>query len=447
MAWQQEAIGLIVDKEQRQLLGQQQHQSLVLLQMNTQELESYLQELATENPLLEITPPVEAPERYFPTLCARQSGPQKEDNYNDALEKLCATNNYEALTGAVLEQIGTLRLSRQEYLELEYLCYELDERGYLPPPDAQAYRAFSQSAARYEAAVARLQALEPAGVGARSLGECLCLQLKRRKIRSMLPYQLCNSYLDRLAKGQLHHIAKTLDIPIEEVCAARDLIAQLNPYPSNGFSGSRNTPYITPDVEVIKCGNSLELTLADRYMSSYGINRYYARMAASKELCAEEQEYFRNKLTQAKWALNCVSRRKEMLLSCAKAIVDMQRDFFLDGESPLIPFTMVELSRQLAVHPSTVSRAVRGKYIACEWGLYPFSSFFAQELPAGSTGRDLSVQMQTLIENENKRKPLSDREIAQQLSNRGISVSRRTVAKYREAAGIPGAPGRKTHEV
>ena len=447
MAWQQEAIGLIVDKEQRQVLGQQQHQSLVLLQMNTQELESYLQELATENPLLEITPPTEAPERPFYVLSGRQSGKQKEESYDDSLERFCATNNYEALTGAVLEQIGTLRLSGQEYLELEYLCYELDERGYLPPPDEQTYDAFSASTTRYEAAVARLQALEPAGVGARSLSECLCLQLKRRKIRSMLPYQLCNSYLDRLAKGQLHHIAKTLDISIEEICAARDLIAQLNPHPSNGFPGSRNTPYITPDVELIHNSNTLELVLAERYMSGYGINQYYARMAESKGLCSEEQEYFRNKLSQAKWAINCVSRRKEMLFSCAKAIAQVQQDFFLDGKSPLIPFTMVELARQLSVHPSTVSRAVRGKYIACEWGLYPFSHFFAQELPAGSTGRDLSVQLQTLIENENKRKPFSDREIAQQLINRGISVSRRTVAKYREAAGIPGAPARKIHEV
>ena len=166
-------------------------------------------------------------------------------------------------------------------------------------------------------------------------------------------------------------------------------------------------------------------------------------MAKRPDLTEAEREYFAEKLRQASWAVRCVERRRDMLLGCAAAVVEVQSDFFTDGVSPIRPYTMTELAERLGVHVSTVSRAIRGKYIACRFGVYPLSDFFQRESAGGSTARGVAEELKALIAAEDSAHPLSDRELSERLGERGLEVSRRTVAKYREQAGIPGASVRR----
>lgn len=418
-------------------------QSMQLLSMSAQELDKYLSELAEENPLLEVTPPKESRERRLPAASSgytrRSSAMSLEDG-----ESLRPGFIYESLADDLREQIAGLRVPEVIRRQLRYLCAELDARGYLPE-DAGDLAVFGNSPEMYENAVKVLQSLEPAGVGARSLQECLCIQLRRKGIKEELPYAVCREHLEKLARGQLNAIAKELRVSIGEVAEARSVIAALEPRPSNGYTDGKAVPYAVPDVEVSGEDGKLRALSADRYIPSCGVCDFYARMAESEGLTDEEREYFRAKLAQAKWAVSCVDRRRDTLVACAEAILERQRGFFEDGVSALSPMTMTELADTLGVHPSTVSRAVKGKYLSCKWGVYPMSHFFVRELngPDSGTGRDVLAGIKELIAGEDAAKPLSDRELAERLTQRGLDVSRRTVAKYRDEAMIPSAPGRR----
>lgn len=179
-------------------------------------------------------------------------------------------------------------------------------------------------------------------------------------------------------------------------------------------------------------------------MPTYGIDSFYLDMSEREDLSDEERTYFREKLTQAKWAMSCVDRRAAMLMACAKKILAVQHDFFVDGVSPIKPLTMAELAEELGVHVSTVSRTVRGKYISCRWGVFCLADFFKQSSTGENVTEDGVLRMiKDIIAAEDPRSPLSDKAIAEKLSERGVSISRRTVAKYRENAMIPSTTGRR----
>lgn len=426
-------------KEQRTVLNQHMQQSMQLLQMNSHELEQYINDLSMENPLIEVVPPREQPTQPNERAYSR---PHTVDP--DVISRTISDAQPNTLHGAVREQINYMRIPELLRRELLWLAEELDERGYLPAQEPDLH-AFGNSPERYRNAVAVFQTLEPAGVGARDLGECLCLQIRRKNGGDELAESICRSYLDRLAKGQLNYIAAQLGVNVRQVSRAKELIATLEPNPSNGFHGTERTVYVRPDIEIIHDTSGLVAAPADRYMPTYGIDGFYLAMSQRSDLSEQEREYFKEKLAQARWAMNCVDRRRSMLCTCAQAVLDEQRAFFTDGVSPIKPFTMVELANRLGVHTSTVSRAVRGKYIACQWGVFPLADFFRQEVGAGEelTVDRVTEQIKALIAQEDPKNPLSDKAIAEALENQGVSVSRRTVAKYREAAMIPSTAGRR----
>ena len=432
-------VRITLRNETRQVLGQNMQLSMKFLQMSTQELGAYLRELALENPLLEETPPALI---YTPMRQRFTGYRSKEPSDGGFRDELAADNRHDTLRHSVREQILPMRVPELMRRELLYLSGEMDERGYLPE-DCGDLAVFGGSWERYEDAVKVFQSLEPAGVGARSLSECLCIQLRRRGCEDELAYEICRSQLERLARGQLNYIANELGVGRSNVETAKKLIASLEPRPSNGFAGDEAPSYVLPDVEVAETEDGFEILAADKYVATYGVDSYYAAMAERPELSDEEREYFSAKLQQANWAIYCVERRRSMLLSCTGAVVERQSAFFRDGVSELLPLTMTELADKLGVHPSTVSRAVRGKYLACRWGVYPLSKFFAAEVTGGGTGAGILAKMRELIASEDPAHPLSDRELSEALAKQGYDISRRTVAKYREEAIIPPASARR----
>ncbi len=428
---------LKLTNEQKLILSQKMQQSLKLLQMNSHELETYLNELSMENPLIEVVPPREMPPSHEKQFSARTTTDP------DIMSRTIADTPHNTLYDSVKEQINYLRIPELLRRELIWLADEMNERGYLPKEEPELY-AFGGSIERYENAVKVFQSLEPAGVGARTLGECLLIQLRRRGAEDDISREICLSYLDRLAKGQLNYIASKLNVTVGRIEQARSLIAGLEPNPSNGYYGGKQTMYIRPDVEVVQDNDGLAVAIAGRYMPTYGIDSFYLDMSEREDLSDEERTYFREKLTQAKWAMSCVDRRAAMLMACAKKILAVQHDFFVDGVSPIKPLTMAELAEELGVHVSTVSRTVRNKYISCRWGVFCLADFFKQSSTGENVTEDGVLRMiKDIIAAEDPRSPLSDKAIAEKLSERGVSISRRTVAKYRENAMIPSTTGRR----
>lgn len=430
--------------EQKQTLSEQMQQAMQLLQMNAQELEAYMRELALENPMLEISPPKERPERPLDFADAGFFGRKFKTFASEELDGMRHMRKAETLLDSLLEQIAAAHIPELMRRELKWLAGELDERGYLPE-EPQDFIPFSGSRLRYNNALRVFQSFEPAGVGARNLSECLCIQLRRQGIQDEIPYIICKNYLERLARGQLNYIAAQTGASMRQVSNARRLIASLEPKPSNGFAGEDIVPYIQPDIEVVLDGEKLIAVPADRYAPCYAIDPHYFDMSQKEDLTAEEREYFRAKISQAKWAVSCVERRRDMLLSCTKIIIDVQNAFLKDGKSRLLPLTMTEMAERLEVYPSTVSRAVRGKYLSCHWGVFPLSHFFAQAVSGGEdiTAGAVTSTIKELIAAEDSAHPLSDRGIAEKLAFCGMNVSRRTVAKYRDAANIPPASARR----
>lgn len=434
---------LSLRQEEKQILSQQMRLSMRILQMSSPELEQYLSELALENPLVEVKPPQFSAD--VPTFREFRSRARERASDDEELpapgDCLAPIHRRETLAGSLREQAAALGAREEVRRALFYLIGELDERGYLPesPPEAPG-----MSCGVYEEALGLLQSLEPAGVGARGLSECLCIQLRRSGVEDPLPYIICEKYLGQLARGRLGLISRELGVSRQQVEEARAVITMLEPRPSNGFDTDRDVQYIYPDVEISVRDGRVEVSVAEKYMPRCGVDAYYASMAARDGLDAETRAYFSEKLRQARWVSDCVARRRDMLLACAGLIVEAQRDFFLGESDSLLPLTMTEAAKRLGVHVSTVSRAVRGKYLSCRRGIFPISHFMAREVASsGGTRADILSAMRSLIDSEPPDRPLSDQRIAEELSRAGYGISRRTVAKYREKAMIPPASARR----
>lgn len=421
-------------------------QSMKLLQMSTIELDEYLQNLTLENPMLDCMAPAEQAVRPLSTVAPSfRSHPNQQEGMDP--ERMKTGSLYETFSEQLKEQAAALKIPELMRREVYWLIGELDERGYLPPIDEDAMERFQWDRNRYENAVKVLQAMEPAGVGARNLSECLELQLRRMGKETKNLIELCRNWLPQLARGQYGMIAKQTGISKPEILELKEEISSLTPNPANGYAGGRTAATILPDVEIYSENGTLQVALADRYMPTYQLNTFYLNMAENENLEEEEREYFKTKLSQARWVIQCVSKRNEFLLMCAEAIAREQTAFFQGQSNYILPITMTQLADQLDVSPSTISRAVNEKYISCCHGTFPMSYFFStavnKEVDA-SKSEVISV-LQELIEMESKEKPYSDQQLAEQLTQRGFSISRRTVAKYRGEFSIPSATMRRKH--
>lgn len=431
---------LILREETKLVIGQRMYQSLNFLQMGAEELDECLNEMCMENPLLEKMPPKEQPNvkiRY-----SMSSGRiRKQNEFSDLpIPEKCRRT----LRSALIDQTMTLDISEEQSKAVNFVIINLDKRGYFPAELRQS-KVWKKAPAMFEEALKIVRSLEPAGVGAESLSDCLCVQLERFGLGDTPAYTICSKYIDHLLKNHINHIAKAMGVPETEIIAAKKVIAELTPIPSNGFDNGEDISFAIPDVEIEVDGDEIILTSCDRYMPSYQINSFYSEMANNEDLSETDREYFRSRMSEAKWALNCVERRQSTLLRCAAEIAEEQKAFFSDGVSAIHPCSMRDIADRLGIHQSTVSRTVKGKYISCRWGVFPMSKFFANEV-CGETQDDILTQIKKIIDREDPKKPLSDSAICKKLADRGYDIARRTVAKYRDLAMIPPATGRKVRE-
>lgn len=452
-------MDLSLQLSQKQVLSRRLQQSVEILQMNTLALSEYVKELAEENPLLEWGEEPAVQEREE-KLLQKLQWLEEADEQNRSYYRMEQENEQErenarfgrkdaeSLREYLLFQINILKIEENQKRVLRFLAESTAESGYLEADALEAaaekYRLQKEQA---QSLLHQFQTLDPPGVGARDLRECLLLQLEQKNA-SALAKTLVADYLDELAKNRLSYLAKRLKVSLAEITAALTEIRTCQPKPGSGFRGERPVEYVVPDILVERRGEELTVSLNHHLLPRLKISHTYVKLLR-EDAAPETEEYIARKLKQAQWALQCIAKRESTLQQTAECIVAKQSAFFLSPQGRLAPLRMADVAEELGLHESTVSRAVKEKYLQCERGVFPLHAFFSKTMAAeGETisADSIRQRLRTLIDKEDKTKPLSDRALTEQLTAEGIRISRRTVAKYREGMGIPGASGRKKYD-
>jgi RNA polymerase sigma-54 factor len=470
-------------------------QSIEILQLPLLELRDRIDQELMENPLLEMGPAsgeegegedseqsssedegaVEAVEEESEET---EEDPLESEDY-DALEDMIQPSDYE-LYGprsrsssdgeedpkrAALENSPAPDISLEEHLrrQLSYFDHDdhiraicenivanLDWRGYLEYPLEEITASMDREVTEEEAeeALRIVQHLEPPGVGARDIGECLILQLEEDDPDYEFMHELIQEHFEEIAKNRYPKVAKAMGCTMDRLKEAVERIAKLNPIPGALF-GEEAAPHVIPDLRVEWIEGEFRVILEDTSLPSLRICSYYARRLQQKGLDPKTREYLKDKLQSARWLIDAIQQRRSTIYNIASAIVEEQEEFLRQGPMHLKPLKMQEIADKVSVHVSTVSRAISGKYMQTPQGIYSMKHFFTGGVEKDDGEMEswevVRQKLQHIIENEDKSDPLSDEQLAGELEKRGIEIARRTVSKYRKILGIPSSRRRREY--
>lgn len=437
-----------LEQSQKLILTQTMLQSLELLQLSAAELRGYLQEAALSNPMLSVE---DAPipnagslellrEREY-TAHDRPTVPTADEERPDFTAFYARPHSF---TDHLKEQLGQMKLLDANTLaRCLFLVDSLSSSGYLDCPLEELAQETGQTLFDMEQALFVVQTLDPVGVGARSLSECLLLQLAQGSHFTELNIHLVCLGLPLVAKRDLRALCSLLHAPAEEVARSIETIRSLSPIPSQGFLTEENCGYIRPEA-VIHCEEGRVIVeMSDRLLPHVKLDPTYCAMLTGED--AEARDYLLKKQAEAKALLTNLDNRACTIARILCAAVQVQEQYFLHG-AELVPLTMQQLADMLELNVSTVSRAVKGKYIQFGTSVFPIRELLTAPLQAAAgavSAEAVKQRIRRFIAAENPQKPLSDETIAQALNQAGISISRRTVAKYRAEMDIPTAGIRK----
>ncbi|CCO12118.2 RNA polymerase factor sigma-54 [Carnobacterium maltaromaticum] len=434
---------------QKMAMTQQLQQSIQMLQYNADELISFLEQKALENPLIEVTV-----ERDFAEEAAlypiqktnyQNSSGQDEQNYLNQVPDT-STSLFEFL----LEQIHLTM--RDTYLrELVLLLTEnIDDNGYLKIDLVEVAKSVGAEEIQMLDALTLLQQLDPPGVGARNLQECLMLQIERDDRAPNMAYVIMEEEFENFANRKWKEITKKFDVSLAEIQEISDYVQTLTPRPGAVYDGTREQ-YIRPDLVVRIENESIKVLSTKTGLPVVNFQKeYYQEMSQFKD--KDVTHFMKEKYNEYEWIKRSIMQRGETIVKVGTAIVERQKEFFINPEHPIKSLTLKEISEKLGIHESTVSRSVNGKYLETSFGIFELKSFFTNSLGNQNDGteteEDISgdsvrKKLLVIIEEEDKGKPLSDQKIVELMKADGIDVSRRTIAKYRDILAIPSSSKRK----
>ncbi len=464
---------LKLEQTQKLIITPELKLAITLLQYSALELQDHIQEELLNNPALEVieSKDIDKPEEIEPepepsveksaddefpweeyfrdmdleTALPASGRPAERSEYQPAIEN-CAGDS-----GTMLEdlhgQLRMLPLSRRQYFIAAYLAGNLDHNGYLQGELEELAAALGAGMRELEEGLSIVQKLEPAGIGCRNLQECLILQLKKLDQTPTLAVDIVNSYLPAAADCRFSYIASRLGCEKKAVEEAVEFIRTLNPKPGSIFGEGDETRYIIPDVIVEKVEGRYMIMGNDSIVPQLTISPFYRQMLKNGQADESLAAFVKGKIEKAFWLIRSIEQRRLTLLKVSQQIVDIQKPFLDHGIKKLKPLTLKNVALSIGVHESTVSRATANKYIQTPRGLFPLKFFFSSGI-GGSGGADYSSHsiktfIRELVETEDREKPLSDQRLAELLQERGINISRRTVAKYREEISIPASYKRR----
>lgn len=467
-----------------QKLSPQQIQFIKLLQIPTVELENRIEEELEANPALD-----EGKEE--PTEESTDSYDEFEDNANEDInvDELLRHDDWggykmqgdgfdpnqedkdmpivgpTSMLDLLTQQVGYMRLDEHQNALALHLIGSLDADGYLRRDLESVVNdlLFSQNIDTDEdelqEVLNKIQQLEPAGVGAQDLQECLILQLERMESDPItrLAYKALSEYFEEFTKKHYSKIIKGLDIEEDELKEVIELITKLNPKPGGSSSAqSIGAQYIVPDFMLkIEDDNSISISMNNRNTPDLKVSRSfseildtYQKSDKKDKKLKETATFVKQKLESAKWFIDAIKQRQQTLTKTMQTIVDLQHDFFIEGdESSLKPMILKDVAERIGMDISTVSRVVNSKSVQTDYGTYPLKYFFSESIATDSgvdvSSREVKNELKKIVDEESKTKPLSDDKIVKLLNEQGYKLARRTVAKYREQLGIPVARLRK----
>lgn len=441
-------ISLKTELRQELKLTPQLLQSMEVLQMTSQELLEYLGRAVEENPLLdqEDNRGLEAYEELRQKASWIDSGVYGSTfthAENTLPERGAVDRETESLSAFLIDQLERKKLPKPLLALSKYIAELVDEDGYLTQEDLDGLLELKVPHPLIDEALETVQGLDPPGIGARSLSECLLLQLARQETTSPLVMDIVSRFLPELSRKHYGPICRELGLSIEAVQDAEKIIAALEPHPGRAFQPSEPTIYVRPDVFVVEIDGGLQVVLNEYYLPRVSISDYYARLLKESDE-KDTKDYLRQKMQQAKWLLDSLDRRSVTLRRCADAILSAQYPFFAGETDSLAPMSLSSLAGSLELHPSTISRAIRGKYLQCRQGTYPLRYFFSRAISSqGPSRQAVKQKLLALVKQEDPKHPLSDQQLCQLLADSGILIARRTVAKYRIELGICSSSARK----
>ena len=443
-------LGMDVSIQQTQKLAltPQMEQSLSVLQMGTEELNQCIEEEVLSNPMLDYAKEPEKKEvrRSQGEGIGYYSRKKTEDtDYQSYLNAIADEKSEDTELAEYLRmQLYTKKISPRRQKIGEYLIECLEESGYLKMDMDELAKGIGLSKEELEREIRFMQTLEPCGVFARDLKECLLLQVEGEEQMQRQARLLIEKYLDEIAQNKIPQISKQTGLTTAEITKTiRYIKEELEPVPGRGYGCANRNEYIYPDITVKEDEKGYRIILNKEKVHTLELNREYLPMLGQVH-SSEENKYLKEQYQKAKILLQNIGKREETLAAVAEAIVDWQREFFEKGKASLKPMNLLDIAQEPDVHESTVSRAVRDKYLECRWGIFELKYFFSNKTSDGNNCNVLTC-IQEIIRSENKQKPLSDAKIAEQLEKKGIRISRRTVTKYREQMQIPNTQMRKEY--
>lgn len=462
-----------------QKLSPQQIQMIKLLELPAMQLEQRIKQEIEENPVLEEevvedkgdeeNPPKEISVEEYLKEDDTPGYKMHANNYSrDDKHRPIYLSGGRTLHEYLEEQLGYRVLPQQDMLLARYLVGSIDEDGYLRrdldsiADDVAFNLGIETTTSRLEQLLAVIHELEPAGVGARTLKECLLLQidsLPQLNRSQRLARKILSNYFDEFTKKHYEKLLCRLNVSEDEFRSAIDEIRHLSPKPGNLYNegGSEAIPYIVPDFVLDYQNGQFELSLNSYNVPDIKVNKRYVEMIRQmaggggsnvRECDKEALQFVKNKIDSAKWFISAIKQRHDTLMNTMREILNYQHEFFVDGDqSKLRPMILKDIADRTGLDVSTISRVVNSKYIQTHFGILSLKQLFSEAMQTDSGEEVSSYEIKNIlsgcIEKEDKRKPLTDETLMDILNGMGYHIARRTVAKYREMLGIPVARLRK----
>lgn len=466
----------------------QLQQAIKLLQMSRMELENEVMKELEENPLLEDNP--EGPEEELPELegdtelkveaeeqsqehtpseLADDQNPQKIEEFEwenfvdqapPKMQNLAGGNeeimNYENIISTsqtlfdhLMWQAHMSGFSDEEKMLAAILIANIDDEGYIKTPLDQIAQDEGVKVEDLESVLPYIHEFDPPGVGARDLQECLLVQAKHLQEDTKDMVHIIKNHLRDLEKKNYEGIAKTMNMPFENVVEICKIIYAMDPKPGRAYQ-QNDTQYVTPDVHVYQVGDDYIVSVNEDGLPRLRISNFYKNVMAGGKENNVTQDYIQEKLRSAVWLIKSIHQRQRTIYRVTQAIVKYQRDFFDKGPEHLRPMILKDIAEEVGLHESTISRVTTSKYMHTPRGIFELKHFFNSGLNRNDGGEALAsesvrLKIKDMIAKENPKAPLSDQKIVEVLQKDGIEIARRTVAKYREAMGVLPSSKRKKY--
>lgn len=466
---------LTIEQSQKLTMTPELIQAIQILQFNSQELEDYVQDELMQNPVLEYSASDEKHEREQEVSKSESLDKKeaeeadfdlrekvKEAEYDDISYKQWEhrkdkdeptfeqfVSKEETLEDYLLLQLTFSKLKGQDMKIGRYMIESIDENGYLTVGLADVAKLFGVCEEHVDKILDVIQTFEPPGVGARTLAECLILQLASKGLLEESVEYIILNHLEDIGENKLSKVSKATGLTIAQVQMVTDLIRSLEPKPGRRFSTGETVKYVVPDVVVEKIDGEYQVLTNEGTIPHLMVSSYYMSLAKRASEDAELSKYLNDKYNSAMWLIKSIEQRRQTIYNVVAFVVDYQKEFLDKGTKYLKTLNLKQVAEALEIHESTVSRSINGKYMQTPRGVFEIRYFFSSGVTGaggeGMSSNSIKTFIKEIVDSEDPKKPYSDQDMVEILSGKGIEISRRTVAKYRECMNILSSSKRKRY--